>query len=139
MDAKTYLKVNAANFAFLIAGTLLQPAIVNTQSLFKVVHAQTKDEHPPAKVEPAPVIPKLDPNVDYVTPVISMGGPVVTNTFLASRIACDRLEVNGFEPLKLNDAILAALARKGLINSADIDAIVAAGKATRPLRIKPTQ
>ena len=54
---------------------------------------------PKSKQTPAPVLPKLDPNVDYVSPAISMGGPVVTNTFLANRIACDRFEVNGFEPL----------------------------------------
>ena len=61
------------------------------------VHAQTKDV-PGTKVERAPSSPALDPNAEYVSPGVSLGGPVVTNTLLANRIACDRLQVNGFEP-----------------------------------------
>jgi hypothetical protein len=68
---------------------------------------------------------------------MSLGGPVVTNTLLASRLACDRLQVNGFEPLRLNDAILSALEKKGLLTKADIQDIVDTGKAQHPLRIKP--
>jgi hypothetical protein len=99
------------------------------------VHAQTKDSAT-TKVERAPV-PALDPNAEYVTPVMSMGGPVVTNILLANRIACDRLQVNGYDLLQLNDAILKLLERQHVASTADLQAVVQAGKVEHPLRSKP--
>jgi hypothetical protein len=127
MDAKTYFKVSGINMAFLLAGLLIWPAAVNSRRyILGVVHAQTKE-------------PALDPNVDYVTQSTGASGPFVTSMILTNRIACDRLEVNGFEVLKLNDAILSLLKTKGIASDADIQRIVNLGKAERPLRLKPAR
>jgi hypothetical protein len=44
--------------------------------------------------------------------------------------------VNGYEPLKLNDAILAILQSKGILNAMDVQQIIRTGKADKPLRVK---
>jgi hypothetical protein len=132
MDAKTYLKISAINLLFLLIGLILGVTIMDHSGL---VHAQ--DKGAAAKAEAPSVKPPEDPNVEYVIPGVSLGGPVVTNTLLANRVACDRLQVNGFDVLKLNDAILNLLARKGVASPTDVQAIVQAGKADRPIRIKP--
>jgi hypothetical protein len=144
MDLKTYLKVSIINLLFLLLGLALGIAITTEVT---AVHAQTKQaqatdgaqisDSPTTKVTRAPQNPPLDPNAEYVSPGVSLGGPVVTNTFLASRIACDRLQVNGFDPLRLDDALLSALARKGIFSAAEIQSIIDSGKAEHPLRIKP--
>jgi hypothetical protein len=45
--------------------------------------------------------------------------------------------VNGFEPLRISDAILSALVKKGYLEQAEVKAIIEAGKADHPLRVKP--
>lgn len=145
MDIRTYTKVTVLNLILVAAGALIAPVIAHTGRFLTVVHAQvigggvvvgggTSIGGGTTK-PPAP--PPLDPNADYVTPGVSLGGPVVTNTLLANRIASDRLEVNGFEPLRLNDAILSLLVKKGYVTPADVQAVVEQGKSPRPLRIKP--
>lgn len=133
MDTKTYLKISAMNLAFLLLGLVIGILVMSSTT---GVHAQTKDSAT-IKVDRAPISPPLDPNAEYVTPGVGLGGPVVTNTLLANRIACDRLQVNGFEPLKLNDAVLSLLIRKGIVTPEEVTAVVNAGKAEHPLRIKP--
>jgi len=144
MDAKTYLKISAINLVFLLAGTLIGIAFMAGMSAVhaQTTQAQTKESTPTrdsatVKVDRAPTTPALDPDVEYVTPGVGLGGPVVTNMLLANRIACDRIQVNGFDLLKFNDALLNFLARKGIASPIDIQIIVQAGKADRPLRIKP--
>ncbi len=79
--------------------------------------------------------PPDDPSFEYVSPSISTN-TAAFNTVLANRIACDRLMVNGYEPLKLNDAILAILQSKGILNAMDVQQIIRTGKADKPLRVK---
>jgi hypothetical protein len=133
MDAKTYLKISAINLVFLLVGILL--GIAFTTGLVGV-HAQSKDT-PTTKMEKGTSQPPaLDPNAEYVTPGVTLGGPVLTNTLLANTLACDRLQVNSFDLLKVNDAILKLLAKMGA-SPADIQQVVQSGRADRPLRIKP--
>lgn len=133
MDAKTYLKISAINLVFLSAGILIGVAF--TTGLVGV-HAQTKDT-PATKMEKGiPQSAALDPNAEYVTPGVTLGGPVVTNTLLANTLACDRLQVNGYDVLKLNDAILKLLTRMG-VSATEIQQVIQSGKAEKPLRIKP--
>lgn len=137
MDAKTYLKISSINLLFLSLGVVLGMIITLQVSS---VHAQatkaTATESNGTK-DSASVRVTPDPNAEYVTPAVTIGGPAVTNTLLANTLACDRLQVNGFEPLRLNDAILGALVKKNVLTQADVQAIVVAGKAEHPLRIKP--
>ena len=139
MDLKTYVKISALNLLFLLTGLVL--GIAFGRGVI-AVHAQTKDaqaqvkESVPLKVEPSVRIER-DPNAEYVTAAISLGGPVVTNTLLANKIASDSLQVNGYEPLRLNDAILSALVKKGVFTQADVRSIVEAGKAEHALRVRP--
>lgn len=137
MDVKNYFKVSSINLAFLVLGAMIGPVVVNSgRSLLGTVHAQSKGaEQSAAKVDRPPA-PADDPDVEYVTPGVSLGGPVLTNTILAHQIACDRLQVNGFDLLKLQDAMLAALVSKRVIDSAEMQAIAKAGKAERPLRLR---
>jgi hypothetical protein len=132
-----YTVASAINLAILIVGVfigvIIGPHLSGTASA-NVNQAQSGQEPSPLPLKPAE-----DPNVDYVTPGISMGGPVVTSVFLSNRIACDRLEVNGFEPLRISDGIMSLLVQKGIASQGDINKIVASGKAVRPLRIRPKQ
>jgi hypothetical protein len=135
MDIKVYAKVTALNLLLLVAGASLYPSAVYTRTAFtQVVHAQSKEKDKPLA---KPEAPALDPNAEYVSPSISLGGPVVTNTLLANKIACDKFQVGGFDLLRMNDAFLNRLIQKGQLTVPEAEAIVAAGKADRPLRIKP--
>ena len=71
----------------------MPPPIVHSDSWLKIVHAQNKGgaAEKAEKAEPSPPKsePAEDPNVEYVTPGIGMGGPVATNLLLSNRIACD--------------------------------------------------
>lgn len=136
MDAKTYVKISAINLIFLLFGIMIGVAFTTELS---GVHAQTKqaqtvDSSPTRDV--ASVKVTLDPNAEYVLPAVTLGGPVVTNTILANRVACDRLQVNGYDVLQLNDAILKLLEKQGA-TQADLRAVIQAGKAEHALRIKP--
>jgi hypothetical protein len=134
VDAKTYLKISGVNFAFLVAGALIGPLVVNSASV--IVHAQDSGKAATkAEAKEAPRAAADDPNFEYVTPSISTS-TAAFNTVLANRVACDRLTVNGYEPLKLNDAMLAALQSKGILNAMDVQQIVRNGKAEKPLRVK---
>jgi hypothetical protein len=133
-----YTVASAINLAILIVGVFIGVAIAPHLSGTASAGAFQAPSAPPAQSPtPQTAKPVEDPNVDYVTPGISMGGPVVTNLFLANRIACDRLEVNGFEPLKISDGIMSLLINKGIASPADVNQIVASGKAVRPLRLRP--
>jgi hypothetical protein len=132
MDAKTYLKISAINLLFLLIGVILG---VTTVKYSGPVYAQDKSSA--AKAGSATGKPPEDPNAEYVGPALTLSSPVVTNVFLANRIACDRLQVNSFDVMKLNDAILNLLVKHGIASPADIQDIVQAGKADRPLRLRP--
>lgn len=142
MDAKTYLKVSIINLAFLVVGILIGVGIVGGLMFLQVVHAQNTKANPTEGV-PTSDVPSIkvtrDPNAEYVTPAVGLGGPVVTNTLLANRIACDRLQVGDFDILKIDDAILSLLQRKGFVNESEIRTVIANGKAEHPLRINPTE
>ena len=135
MDAKTYLKISGLNLAFLVAGALIGPLVVNSAGV--VAHAQettksaAKADTPKETAKP----PAEDPNFEYVSPNMS-GGVIAANIFVGNRVVCDRLVVNGYEPLKLNDGILAALQSKGVLNAMEVQRIVAAAKTEKPIRIR---
>ena len=127
-----YTIASAINLAILTIGIAI--GVFISPHFTKTASAAQSASPPPASTQ-APKPPD-NPNVDYVSPGVTLGGPVATNILLANRIACDSLQVNGFETLKLYDAILNLLARKGIATPADIEQVVAAGKAEKPLRLR---
>jgi hypothetical protein len=46
------------------------------------------------------------------------------------------LQVNGYDPLKIDDALMGTLQRKGILLPGDISSIASAGKIEKPLRMK---
>jgi hypothetical protein len=132
MDAKTYLKISAINLLFLLIGIILGVTIVKYSG---PVYAQDKGSA--AKAGSPTGKPPEDPNAEYLSPSVTLSSPVVANVFLANRIACDRLQVNSFDLLKLNDAMLSLLVKHGIASPAEVQDIVQAGKADRPLRLRP--
>jgi hypothetical protein len=86
MDLKTYLKVSAINLIFLLLGLLLG---IGLRTETPAVHAQAKQAQTTDSVSTRDGVSTkvtLDPNAEYVSPGVSLGGPVVTNTLLANRI-----------------------------------------------------
>jgi len=137
-----YTVASAINLAILIVGIALgvvaAPHFSGTAKA-NAIQAQSPSKPPPSPPIQLPNIHTQDASVDYVTPAITLGGPVVTNTLLANRIACDRLEVNGFEPLRISDAMLSLLVSKGIITSAEVNDVISKGKAPKPLRLRTAQ
>jgi hypothetical protein len=127
INAKTYFKVSAANFAFLVAGAVLSPAIVRSLDYIGVAHAQS------AKVEPKPSV--QDGNYEYISPSISANAGAF-ETLLAHRVATDQLMVNGYDILKLQNALLSALLTTGRISQEQARDIAESSKV-KPLRLQP--
>jgi hypothetical protein len=140
MDLKTYTKVSVVNLVFLFSGILISPAIVKSVDMLRVVHAQDEKSapKPPAKVEaPKPAaVPAECENATCVTPGVGMPSAAI-GTLLVHEGAFDVLMVNGFELIKLHDLTLGALQAKGILNAAEVQAIVSKAKAEKPLRVKP--
>jgi hypothetical protein len=139
MDARSYLKVSGVNLVFLVAGILIGPFAVRTFDLMRVVYAQV--EKPPARAaskieQPKPPGEACDDSKYECVTVGIASGTAAFGTLLANRLASDQLMVNGFEPLKLHDATLAALVRKGILSNSDVEQIVEAARVKRPLRLK---
>ena len=58
-------------------------------------------------------------------------------TLLVGRFASDSAMVNGYDVLKLQDSILNALQRKGILSPAEAQAVANNAKVEKPLRVKP--
>jgi hypothetical protein len=141
MDAKTYLKVTAVNLALLGVGALVNPAIVKTMAIIRVVHAQDDKNPPPTKAPakadaPKPTIPPECLIAECVTPGVGMPSAAI-GTLLVGRFASDSAMVNGYDVLKLQDSILNALQRKGILSPAEAQAVANNAKVEKPLRVKP--
>jgi len=139
MDAKSYLKISGVNLLFLVAGILIGPFAVRTFDVMRIVHAQSDKSSPHAasKIEqPKPSAESCDDSKYECVAVGIASGSAAFGTLLANRIASDQLMVNGFEPLKLHDATLAALVKKGILTNSDVEQIVEAARVKRPLRLK---
>jgi hypothetical protein len=137
MDANGHIKSSLINLVFLVAGALIGPLSVHTDSLLSgVVHAQGKEKDRPAmKADPTPAQPR-DPNVEYVQPVMSAGSALF-GTLMAHRVAADAVIVNDFDLVKLLDAMVNILGTKGTLTAAEIRQISTAGKLSKPLRLEP--
>jgi|ERR1035438_6964868 hypothetical protein len=138
MDIKIYFKVTLINLVLLGIGTLLEPIVVKSSYIFRTVPAQdAKTPNAPEKKAeaPKPASDCDDVHFECVSPGITTG-TAGFGIVLAHRIASDELMVNGYDPLKLDDAILSALQRKGVFNSYEVMSIVNAAKVERPLRFK---
>jgi hypothetical protein len=70
-----------------------------------------------------------------ITPIMTVGSAGI-GTLLANRIAADTVMVNGYDVLKLDQGILQLIQRKTLTQNSELDAVVAAAKVSRLLRIK---
>lgn len=127
MNAKTYLQISALNLLFLIVGVAIGATAVLVSGS---AHAQD------AKVAEKPATDNCDATkFDCVSPNIS-SGTALFGILISNRIGADRLEVNGYEPLKLHEKTLQLLARKGLLTGAEIEQIISTSKAEKPLRLK---
>jgi len=71
---------------------------------------------------------------EEVSPTMTVGTAGI-GTLLANRIAADQVMVNGYDVLKLDDAILNLLARKTLTTPQELKATADLAKV-RPLRMK---
>jgi hypothetical protein len=132
-----HIKSSLINLAFLVAGALIGPLSVHTDSLLSVVvHAQEKEkDHPAAKADPAPVQPR-DPNVEYVQPVMSAGSALF-GTLMAHRVAADTVIVNDLDLVKLLDTMVNILGTKGTLTAVDLRQITTAARLSKPLRVEP--
>jgi hypothetical protein len=141
MEAKTYLRVSAANLAFLFTGILIgAPAARAARYVFDtIVHAQTKEDTgsiaAKAEAPKPPPVPSCDTeSFECITPGLTTGAAAF-GVVLANRIASDQLMVNGYDPLKLQDLTLSTLQRKGILSTREVLAIVDGAKVQKPLRV----
>jgi hypothetical protein len=102
------------------------------------VHAQTHDGAVTKVERNAPAPAQCDESHFECVAVGITSGSAAFGTLLANKIGTDQLMVNGFDPLKLDDATLSALQRKGVLTAAEVQGIVEAGKVIKPLRLKTT-
>lgn len=63
-------------------------------------------------------------------------GSAGIGTLLANRIAADSATVNGYDVLKLDEAILQLIQRKTFATNSELQSTVDSAKVARPLRIK---
>ncbi len=140
---KIYLKVTFINMILIGVGALLAPMALRSWSIVHVVHAQ----NPTTSSQPSQpqvgknesqqkAIPPCDETrFECVSPAITTGAAGF-GIVLANKIGCDQLQVNGYDTLKLDNALLSALLRKGLLTSFDVSEIANSGKVEKPLRMK---
>jgi hypothetical protein len=93
--------------------------------------------HPQQQVQAQMVAP-VTPNIQDVTPGVTIGS-LGSNLILAHEIAADRLTVNGYDVMLLQQNILSYLGNRPLAERADIQNIVNASRASTVYRIKQPQ
>jgi hypothetical protein len=91
--------------------------------------------YPRLNVEAQVVIPP-SPQIKEITPGITTGS-LGTNLILAHEIAADSVVVNGYDVMRMEQAILNYLATRPTAEAADIQNIVNASRATTIYRLAP--
>jgi hypothetical protein len=137
MNAKEYLKISAINLLFLVAGMVIGVSFISRSA---GVYAQSKVQATDGSQVHESTQTKVgrNPDADYVVPATILPSPVFANQIISSHVACDRIEVNGYDIMQLNDATLKLLRKLGA-SDADIKSVVQLGRVQRPLRVKQDQ
>ena len=116
MRVRQYICISMINLGFLVAGITVDRIFLEKT-----------------------VIVQAQPAGDFeeITPTMTVGTAGI-GTLLANRVAADQVMVNGYDILKLDDAILNLVARKTLSSPEELRAVADAAKV-RPLRMKVPQ